>query len=260
MADISAYGVAIEPHDVGLNLRVRELFRLLKPHQVIGRQKVRVGGDDDGGYVMIDDFEGIRVCYSLGVGPDVSFDDDLASKGIEIYQYDHTVEQTPLSNSRFHFFKQGIAGKSDPDNNMYSLQDLMFRNGHSNLDKMILKFDIEDAEWEMLESLPDNALERFSQIVGEFHYLSRASDYKWCERFYRVFRTITKTHALLHVHANNWGPLNVIGNVPVPDLLELTFVNRSTYRMIDSIEVFPGALDRPCHPERADIFLGTFQF
>ena len=48
-------------------LRVLRTLSTLSPRNVTGG-KVRTGGPNDGGYVMVNDFEGVTVCYSIGVG------------------------------------------------------------------------------------------------------------------------------------------------------------------------------------------------
>ena len=51
-----------------------------------------------------------------------------------------------------------------------------------------------------------------------------------------------------------------IANVIVPNVLEITFANRSLYSFSETDEVFPGPLDVPNDPSRPDMHLGTFRF
>jgi hypothetical protein len=55
-----------------LQAQMRATLALISPATVLNKPKRRVGGPNDGGYVMLDDLDRIGVCYSLGVGPDVS--------------------------------------------------------------------------------------------------------------------------------------------------------------------------------------------
>ena len=61
--------------------RILRLAAVLEPRRAIGFEKIRIGGPNDGGYVMIDHFSDVAAAYSLGVGPDVSWDVDIAEIG-----------------------------------------------------------------------------------------------------------------------------------------------------------------------------------
>ena len=65
---------------------------------------------------------------------------------------------------------------------------------------------------------------------------------------------------VVHVHANNWDPILPIANVPFPEALEVTFVNRTLYQFENNTELFPTDIDFPNRPDRIDIFLGDFRF
>ena len=47
---------------------------------------------------------------------------------------------------------------------------------------------------------------------------------------------------------------------PVPEVLEITFANRSRYSFVAADEMFPGALDAPNYPYLPDIHLGKFAY
>ena len=65
---------------------------------------------------------------------------------------------------------------------------------------------------------------------------------------------------MIHVHGNNFMPLIAVGNVPFPEVLEVTFANRNRYDFEDSDEIFPTRLDQPNWPGGADLYLGQFKF
>jgi hypothetical protein len=71
------------------------VLRPLRPHRVDGLDKVRLGRFFDGGYVMLDAFDGVLAAYSLGINDDVSWDLDMAARGVPVFQYDHTIEAPP---------------------------------------------------------------------------------------------------------------------------------------------------------------------
>jgi Anp1/Methyltransferase FkbM domain len=240
-----------------LQRSVLELLSYFTPRKVVGYTKIRVGRAGDGGYVMVNDFAGVTVAISAGIEYDVSWDEEIAGRGIDVYQFDHTVDGPPAANNRFHFFRRRIASDAtaDSENIKSCLAKIPISEGH-----LIIKFDIEGAEWEVFDNAADDDLLRFSQIVVEFHGFSKVTDSDWRERAARVLAKLRSIFEVVHVHGNNFSPLQVVANVPFPDVVEVTFVNRSMYQFKESTEVFPTSIDRPNDERRADIFLGSMRF
>jgi hypothetical protein len=94
---------------------------------------------------MVDAFNGVEIAYSLGICDDVSWDFDIAQLGIDVYQYDHTIDKLPFEHGRFHWEKIDISHTSE--GNLKSLGDLITENRHSSATNMLLKCDIEGSEW-----------------------------------------------------------------------------------------------------------------
>jgi hypothetical protein len=182
--------------------------------------KVWVGDQDQGGYVMLEDFAGIVGCYSFGIGGDVAWDLYLANLGLPVYQYDHTVSTSPCHHDNFHFFKQGL-GVEDKDD-LKSLATTLRSNRHESTSNLLLKIDIEGDEWPVLDSLNSNILSQFRQIVCEFHDLHRAtfSEFAFRDRVNRVFSLLERTHYPVH-HRNT--------KVGIPEAAEITWALRSAY-------------------------------
>jgi hypothetical protein len=67
---------------------------------------IRLGGETDGGYLVPNDLEGIKVCFSPGVSETANFEFDLANKGIHCFLADYSVESPPIKNDLFHFEKK----------------------------------------------------------------------------------------------------------------------------------------------------------
>jgi hypothetical protein len=240
--------------------RVRRLLALMSPMAVAGYRKIRLGDDLDGGYVIIDNIVDQGCCVSVGIGGNVSFDRDLAMLGYDVFQYDHTVPGPPTSHERFHFAQIGLAAKAEASARMTDLAEIVTTREIARYRRPILKIDIEDAEWAVLEHVEPRDLMIFDQICLEFHGLDRLADDDFAMRAEAVFRTITAHHVPVHVHGNNWGHYPVVHGVPVPEVLEVTFASRNGYVFQPTDEIFPGSLDRPNKMGVADLFLGRFQF
>jgi hypothetical protein len=234
------------------------LMSCLTPRRAVGVRKLRMGGEGDGGYVMLDDFAGIGGALSFGIGPDCSWDAAVAERGIPVHQYDHTVEGPPTPHPGFRFFRTAIGAQ--PGEGCESLDSATARLAAPGAGRLLLKADIEGAEWEMFDAATEAELARFSQIVVEFHHLHRVLDTAWRARAERVLRKLRTRFEVVHVHGNNAGPHALIGQVPVPDIFEVSYVNSAIYRCEDTDEIFPTPLDRPSVPGRAELFLGSMRF
>ena len=57
---------------------------------------------DNGCYVLLDDFKDIKYAYSFGISFMVQFDDELTKRDIDVYMYDHTINNLPYNKTKFH--------------------------------------------------------------------------------------------------------------------------------------------------------------
>lgn len=214
----------------------------------------RLGQDYDGGYVMLDDLPG-GIAYSFGIADDVSWEKDMAGRGYDIYMYDHTIEGLPEEHPRFHWFKKGIEGEPTKDPLLETLPDLMKANGHEKEMGMILKIDVEGAEWDVLANSSSSVLEQFDQILFEMHGMNRGKNRNLIRK---AMDQLNKTHQLVYIHANNNGFGRLLDSLFIPDYLESTFVSRKKYTFRGTTRTFPTSLDMPCNEIWPDIALGVW--
>ena len=211
------------------------LNELIKPMKILGKNKIRLGNKYDGGYILLDDFENIKIAYSLGISNDVSFDKELADKNIDIYMYDHTIEKLPYNNTRFHWKKIGLIGGTNiKKDNMESLDLIIMENGHSTEQNMILKIDIEYYEWQVFESLPINILNQFKYIVAEFHFRDSKDI-----NYYSILKKIENTHQIFHIHCNNLGDIIDIKGYKICSSLEISYINKKGYQFVNDDSIYP---------------------
>ncbi|GJE60512.1 hypothetical protein [Methylobacterium trifolii] len=240
--------------------RVLALLRTLEPKAFPGFSKVRIGRANDGGYVMLDDFEGIQGAYSLGIKDDVSWDLDIAARGIDVFQYDHTIDAAPAVHPRLHWSKIGIEGTKSGQENLDTLENLLAQNGHSQATDLLLKCDIEGSEWEMLANLGTTNMKRFRQVTVEMHAFEELRQQHWYELLRRAFSVLTAHHSVVHVHGNNCAPMCVVGGVALPMAIEFTFMRRDNHTIEPSKELFPIDIDQRCCVSKAEHILGSFRF
>ena len=221
-------------------------------------QLKRYGRNNDGGYVMADDFQNIRTAYSFGINNDVSWDRDIANKGIKIFQFDPTIDMLPEDNDNFNFIKKGVYGGSNfcflPRGNDYSFDTLTsFINTYSPSDTdLLLKMDVEGYEYEsLLESR--EILYKFKQITLEFHFLT---DPMWASLFCQLSTLLSQTHQLIHVHANNAGDILTLSGHSISSVMEFTYLRKDSYSFRKSSLYYPTSIDMPNIPSKAEILLG----
>lgn len=234
----------------------RELHSLLHIAKVEGFDLVRTGKHNDGGYIMLDDFHAGNIAYSFGICDDVSWDKDMASRGYDVFMYDHTIDKLPEENPRFHWSKLGIADGRTQDDRLKTLDELMKANHHESTHNMLLKMDVEGAEWGFFEQVSSEVLSQFSQMTFEFHeVLSHPNP----ELVLSVFRKINQTHQLIHMHANNNGAYISFGDKIFCDSPELTYVLRSKYSFSEKYDVnLPLSIDEANFPTLPEVELGRW--
>ena len=202
-------------------------FELLKVYQF--DKKIRLGTKNDGGYVL-GELTGEYDCYiSAGISNEESFSRDFIKKyninKINSYGFDGTINDYPYQYTQnIQFIKKNINGFNDNNNtNLSFLTD--------KYDNIFLKMDIEGGEYPWLLSISENQLNKFKQIVIEFHGITNDEwGYKYNDKV-TCLEKLAKTHYIIHAHGNNYGP--VINNIP--DVIELTYINKNYFKLIPEL-------------------------
>jgi hypothetical protein len=243
-------------------------FDAIKPMRAEGIKKVRIGGEADGGYVMLEpkphvDSDGIA--FSLGIGDIVQWDLDMAALGYQVFQYDGTIDFPPAAHPLIKFNKFNIVAR-DPKQSEKTLETILIENGHTEKSGMILQIDIEGSEWDIFEHINKAAMLQFEQIIVEFHNILPYSE-NFIQQI-KVLEKINETHQTVHIHGNNFGGLNVVcreGCKSIEDLFFIPAVIEVTYARKDDKTVFaqeegifPTELDKPNNPDWADLYFGVY--
>ena len=224
---------------------------------VINYKKIRIGRNSDGGYILLNDFDNVKIAYSFGISREISFDKELADKNIDIFMYDHTISKLPFDNPRFHWKKIGLSSETNKKQYMKTLDELIKENKHSNEKNMILKIDIESHEWNIFENISINTLKQFKHIVGEFH-LNKKNIY-----FYlNILKKLQITHQIIHLHCNNCSNKKInIDGYYICSLLEISLIQKESYSFNKFQSLFPiNDLDFPncINKQPLDFLLNSF--
>jgi glycosyltransferase involved in cell wall biosynthesis len=235
--------------------KFRATLALLAPYRVADHGMVRIGHDSDGGYVMLDDLDHQMICFSLGVGQEISWDTELANRGADILQFDDGIDGPLISHPGFHFWRVRV-GTHDSNNTVRL--DTLVAAASLNGAYAVLKMDIEGNEWCVIDATDSAVLGQFAQIVVEFHGLSKIVDDTFNELVRRVWSRLCMTHFPIHLHGNNWGPSFALEDFECPDVLEVTFVSRRRYSPTKEFSLARTELDKPNRSDRCDYDLSRF--
>ena len=248
---------------------IYNFLKELQPYDIPNSDRIRIGTpDSDGGYVLFNGgLEDIEILYSYGVAENCDFEDIFCKKYNSIARlYDHTVNEAPIKRDFLHFKKEGLG--PDKTENCNTLENHIAQNGDENK-KLILKMDVEGAEWDVLLQTPRDTLELFEQVAIEIHWLhSDHPNYNGknllkpiMEKRTDVLKKLNSLFYLYHVHACNYSPLYYIDRFKVPNVLELTFVNKKSLKPAEySKVIFPTESDRPSWEKRKEINLHFWPF
>lgn len=234
--------------------RLRKAVRLLRPYRLPGLDLVRVGGAHDGGYLMSPGLEAVDGAISLGVGPDVSWDLDVAGRGVKVAMFDPTVRRLPTKVPNGVFYRLGVCGQADGNARYRPLSDLVAMAGFPPGAELLLKMDVEGAEWSAISSM-DGGLADYQQIVIEMHQLSRLADPVLSGEILSSLQRLTASHVPVHVHANNYSRLLRYDEDWFPDAVEVSYVRRDLAGEAILASRIRSPLDVPSDPRVADIDL-----
>jgi hypothetical protein len=215
------------------------IYHLITPKEVFGKKRIILGNKDDGCYVLLDDFNNIKIAYSFGIGLKIQFDTELANRDIDVYMYDHTINSLPYQNPKFHWKKIGIAGKKTKNKQMKTLEEIIIENGHSLEKNMILKMDVEYYEWESIIDLKEDTLNQFKYIAIEYHFKDEKI-YNQTQLYYEVLKKISKTHQAFYVRCNGDKSKKInFGYNRICKIMEVSYIIKKDNIFLKDESIYP---------------------
>ena len=201
---------------------MNELRELLRPYSVDNDKLIRLGVKSDGGYILNQKaIDNIELCYTYGVGTDISFEEDLLklNPNVTVHLYDHTVNSPTLSKGMI-YHKEGLAGFKQP--NLDSFFNHLKINNDSLNKKILLKLDAEEAEYDLFKYYPISHFKTLSAIVLEIHNIK-----VYYRQFVDIISNLQSYFTITHVHANNCGCMFQYKDFSCPEILEITLLNNN---------------------------------
>lgn len=227
---------------------LQDLLKALHPVKT-NFELVRIGGNNDGGYLLPNDLEGITTCFSPGVDVTASFEKDLLERGIKSHLADASVDGPPDGLEVASFEKLFLSGV--PDDDHMTLEQWTRRSG-GYIGDWILQMDIEGAEYETLLATPPNILSRFRIIALELHAADQwFHPIAWgCVRTF--FNRLLEDFHVVHNHPNNNCPFIQVDDILLPTVFELTFLRKDRSPATGFCTQFPHPLDQPNVTDKPD--------
>ena len=212
----------------------------------------RYGEPNDGGYLLCGNLlRDVQAAYSYGIagydgwGCDVSRD-----LRVRVHQYDCfdlTQPSCPGGDTVFHPACIAADTYADAKGRSFdTLQNQLAANGDAGR-TLLVKMDVEGAEWRALLHAPEELLQRIDQLAIELHGFR--GDF---ETYLQVVRKLKKSFYVAHLHFNNYSCADDLQPLPA-HAYELLFVNKRLTTPAAPGEVTrPHPLDTPSNPEAPD--------
>lgn len=231
---------------------LKELIGMLRPVNT-KFELVRIGGDNDGGYLLPNDLDGVVACYSPGVGDTSSFEQDLFENyRIGSHLADYSVDGPKGNSLAFLSFTKKFLGCYN--NSIYMTIDEWMAESKGVGDKgdLVLQMDIEGAEIETLFSISEESLKRFRIIALELHNIESWAHPGYFKLIRTLFEKLLQSFYVVHIHPNNSGGIANVSGIHLPRLVEITLLRKDRSDSLGYVDKLPHKLDRPNVPELKD--------
>ena len=124
----------------------------------------------------------------------------------------------------------------------------------------LVQMDIEGSEYEVINSISNLNLERIKIIVIEFHHLQFLTNEVFLENFISVLKKLNTYFEVNHIHPNNCCGITKVDEITIPNVLEVTFLNKKYIKKKSNIKILPNILDSKNVEKKKDILLSNHWF
>jgi hypothetical protein len=254
MAAVLAVAIARRPAPPASRLspdaQVRqELFDEIQPVQLGNCELKRFGEAHDGGYLLCGNLLGaVKAGYSYGISGYDGWGCDISRQlQVTVHQYDCfdlRVPSCPGGRTVFHGECIGTS-RSVQDGRPFDTMAGQLANNGDGAVPVVVKIDVEGAEWDSFLLAPDSMFEHIDQLEVEFHQVGD-------EKFVATMRRLKRVFDIAHVHYNNFSCDPAL--TPFPSwAFEVLLVSKRLAKT-DGVRAAAGPtpLDAPNNPNAAD--------
>ena len=183
-----------------LQLR-RSIIAELQPIALKNCTLKRFGSANDGGYLMCENLvEKIDAAYSYGVGRNDDWGCEVSRRyKVPVHQYDCFNPARPTCEGGtfvFHNECVGTRAEVKESRTFDTLTNQTVKNGDSGR-RLLVKMDIEAAEWDAILATPDEVLAAIPQLAMELHGYKDPKVLEGIRKLKRHFHVV-------NLHFNNW--------------------------------------------------------
>jgi hypothetical protein len=229
---------------------IRErLFGELEPVALANCTMRRAGDPHDGGYLVCENLlTAAQAVYSYGISGYDQWGCELSRRlRVPVHRYDCFDTRDPPcpgGDPIFHAECVGPAPSTLDGRRFDTMASQIAKNGDLGR-RLVVKMDVEGAEWESLLATPDAVLDGIDQLVVEFH---RAED----PMFVVAVQKLKERFLVVNLHFNNHGC--EAGLEPFPSwAFEVLFVSKGLGIVDPAARApVPHPLDAPNDPTRPD--------
>ena len=179
----------------------RELFTEFQPVRITNCELQRFGESNDGGYPLCANLlSAVKAGYSYGIAGYDGWGCEISRRlRIPVHQYDcfdlHA-PSCPGGQTVFHGECIGTAKATQDGRPFDTLTSQFARNGHAST-SLVMKIDVEGAEWDAFLFAPDGTLDEIDQLDVEFHNVNDA-------KYVETIRRLKQFFYVAHIHFNNF--------------------------------------------------------
>jgi hypothetical protein len=185
------------------NDRLRQsLFAQLQPVALTNCELKRFGEANDGGYALCANLLGsVQAGYSYGISGYDGWGCQVSRElKIRVHQYDcFDLHEPVCPGGATTFHAECVAGKRSTDESgrvFETLEKQIAKAGDAG-HHLVVKMDVEGAEWETFLQAPDTVFEQIDQLVVEFHGANR-------QRFVDAIGKLKRFFYIANLHFNNY--------------------------------------------------------
>jgi hypothetical protein len=176
------------------------LFAEFQPVALANCEFERIGGSNDGGYLVCGNLLArSQAAYSYGIANTDLFGCTVSERlKIPVHQYDCFDTRPPDcggGNGVFHAECVGPARVTEGGRLFDTIEAQVGRNGDL-AKRLLVKMDVESAEWPSLLATPDSVLSQIDQLTLEFHSVNVPAHLDTIRKLKRFFHVV-------NIHHNN---------------------------------------------------------
>ena len=206
------------------------LFAMLQPVSITNCELERFGERNDGGYLMCGNLlDAAQAGYSYGISGYDGWGCEISNRSkIPMHQYDCFNTDRPWCfRGETVFHEECVAGAaSSMDGRPFDTVQSQFARNGDTAKRIVLKIDVEGAEWDSILAMPDATLQQIDQMAVEFHW-EEDDALGWAHdtRYTRAVARLKQFFEIGHLHYNN---ASCVGDLaPFPSFAyEVLFVSK----------------------------------